>query len=373
MRVALVHDYLAQDGGAERVLQAMRSIWPEAPLFTLFHDRERANPAFRDWDVRTTFLGRLPGAKRHYRWYLPLMPTATEAHDLANYDLVVSSSSAFAKGVLTRPGTAHVSYCHTPTRFLWSDAHSYVDDLNLPVPIKLALSPVLTSQRVWDRLAADRVDLFIANSATVRDRIRRYYGRDSTVIHPPVEVDAFKPSSELGDYFLTGGRLVPYKRFDLVVMAFNKLGVPLKVFGDGPELSRLRRLAGKGVTLLGRVSDVEKAGLYARSLAFIHPHVEDFGITAIEAMAAGRPVIAYGEGGARETVIPGVTGEYLENQTWENLAHHVIRFDPMRYDPKAIRAHAEGFSPQVFRDKMTRTIGDFMAARAAANGHALGA
>ncbi len=358
MRVALVHDYLSQDGGAERVLEALHDLWPEAPLYALFHDRQRANPVFRSWDVRTTFLQRLPGCLGHYRWYLPLMPTATESHDLSGYDLVLSSSSAFAKGVLTRPETLHVSYCHTPTRFLWTDTHSYVGDLQAPGPVKAVLSPVLTELRVWDRLSADRVDRFVANSETVRGRIRKYYGRDAAVIHPPVDTAKYSPAVRPDAFFLVGGRLVSYKRFDLVVTAFTKLGLPLTVFGTGPEEGRLRALAGPTIRFVGRITDEEKADLYRRCAAFLHPQVEDFGITAIEAMASGRPVIAYPAGGALETIVPGETGVFLEDQTWENLAHTVIRFDPSRFSPERIRAHAARFDAAVFKDRIRRFVSE---------------
>ncbi len=361
MRVALVHDYLSQDGGAERVLRALHELWPEAPLYTLFYDQARANPAFKSWDIRTSFLQKIPGAVRRYRWLLPLMPTATESHDLGQFDLVVSSSSVFAKGVITRPGTLHVCYCHTPTRFLWTDAHKYVDDLQAPWPVKFALSPLLTNQRVWDRLAAQRVDYFIANSRTVQKRIAKYYNRESALIHPPVELDIFSPAARRENYYLSGGRLVAYKRFDLVVRAFTKLGVPLKIFGTGPEENRLRRLAGKNIIFLGRVSDEAKAELYRKAAAFIHPQVEDFGITAIEAMASGRPVVAFGEGGAAETVLPGLTGIFLENQTWENLAYNIIRFDPDRFDPESIRRHALAFGGAVFQDKIRRAVSEMVA------------
>jgi glycosyltransferase involved in cell wall biosynthesis len=360
MRVALVHDYLSQDGGAERVLQALHAAWPEAPLYTLFHDRERANPAFRSWDVRTSFLQRIPGAVRYYRWFLPFMPTATEGYDLAPYDLVLSSSSAFAKGVLTRPETFHISYCHTPTRYLWTDTHAYVEDLQLSRPVKALLAPVLSRLRVWDRLSADRVDAFIANSETVRQRIRKYYGRDSVVIHPPVSMKDFSVAPRYENFFLVGGRLVSYKRFDVVVQAFTKLGMPLVVFGVGPEEARLRQMAGKTVRFVGRVSDEERADLYRKCAAFLHPHVEDFGITAIEAMASGRPVIAYGAGGALETVVPGETGVFLENQQWEHLAHTVLRFDPSRFSPERIRSHAMRFDAPIFQDKMRRTVSDLL-------------
>lgn len=363
MRLALVHDYLSQEGGAERVLREMHALWPDAPTFVLFHDRERAHPAFRDWSVKTSWLQTLPGANAGYRWYLPLMPAATESHDLRNFDVILSSSSAFAKGVITHPDALHISYCHTPTRFLWTDSHAYVEELQYPRLVKQLLPPVLNYLRVWDRQAAERVDQFIANSETVRRRIQKYYGRDADVIHPPVDVlsretnPPYPPYSKGGEggisnYYLGGGRLVAYKRFDLVVRAFSKLGVPLVVFGEGPELPRLREMAKPNVRFIGRVTDQDKRALYASCIAFIHPHVEDFGITAVEAMAAGRPVIAFPEGGALETVVPGLTGEFLEEQTWENLAHHVIRFDPSRFDAARIRAHAETFDASHFRARL---------------------
>ena len=343
------------------MLREMHLVWPEAPVFVLFHDRARAHPAFRDWTVRTSWMQTLPGATRQYRWYLPVMPAATESHDLRDFDVILSSSSAFSKGVITHPEAIHISYCHTPTRFLWTDTHSYVEELQYPRIVKTLLPPVLNYLRVWDRQAAERVDRFIANSETVRRRIQKYYGRDADVIHPPVDVHnhPFPPYHKgearglsLGQYYLVGGRLVAYKRFDLVVRAFSRLGVPLKVFGEGPELERLRAMAKSNVEFIGRVTDDEKRLLYAGCTAFINPQVEDFGITAVEAMAAGRPVIAYPEGGALETVIPGVTGEFLEDQTWENLAHHVIRFDVARFDATRIREHAETFDAVHFRARL---------------------
>lgn len=355
MKLALVHDFLAHEGGAERVLKAMQEVWPNAPTFVLFHDRERADPDFLKHDIRPSFLQRAPGIRSKYNWYLPLMPSAIESHDLAGYDVVLSSASAFAKGVLTPPGAIHISYCHTPTRYLWTDTHRYINDLKAPGLVKKVLPPILSWLRNWDRLAADRVDAFIANSSTVRDRIKKYYHRDSDVIYPPVDVANCKwqiANGKLGNYYLVGGRLVAYKRFDLVVTAFNKLGILLKVFGEGPEEEKLRAMAKPHIEFLGKVSEAAKTELYQNCIAFIHPHIEDFGITAIEAMANGRPVIALAEGGAKETVIPGVTGEFLDEQSWENLAHRIIRFKPESYDPAAIRRHAETFDTTVFKEKI---------------------
>ncbi len=355
MKLALVHDYLKQDGGAEKVLSVLQDIWPEAPTYALFFDPERL-PQFRGKDIRTSFLQRAPLIQSKFQWYLTLMPTATEHYDLSAYDMVVSSTSAFAKGVITRPGAVHVCYCHTPTRFLWTDTLSYVEELRVPRAVKMLLLPFLSLLRVWDRMAADRVDLFVANSRTVRDRIQKYYGRDSVVIHPPVDVERFFVSQKPKDYFLAGGRLVAYKRFDLIVDACNKTGFKLKIFGTGPVEAELKKMAKPNVEFLGRVPDAELPELYANAKAFIHPQEEDFGITPVESMAAGRPVIAYKKGGAIETVVDGVTGELFEEQSWEELADHLIRFDDKKYDPAAIRKHAEQFGTERFAREMKEFV-----------------
>ena len=286
MKIALVHDYLSQDGGAERVLAAFHELWPEAPIFVLFHDKGKI-PYFSKAEIRESFLGRLPGVRRHYQWYLPWMPLATERHNLHDFDVVLSSTSAFAKGVLTRPDTVHISYCHTPTRYLWTDTHEYIADLKYSPLVKAFLPRLIHRLRLWDRMSVDRVDYFIANSRTVQARIHKYYRRDSEVVYPPVDVEKFFISERLGDYFVTGGRLVPYKRMDLVVQVFNRLRLPLKIFGDGSESARLRAMALPNIEFLGRISDAEKAKLLSRALAFIHPQVEDLGITRLNPWPRG--------------------------------------------------------------------------------------
>lgn len=355
MKIALVHDYLTQDGGAEKVLSVLQSIWPEAPTFVLFHDPKRV-PRFNGKDIRTSFLQKMPLIRSKFQWYLPLMPTATEHYDLEGFDVVVSSTSAFAKGVVTQPGTIHVCYCHTPTRYLWTDALSYVEELRVPRFIKAMLPPLLSLLRIWDRHAAERVDVFVANSETVKGRIKKYYGRDSEVIHPPVETGDFAISDAPKTYFLAGGRLVAYKRFDLIVDAANKTGLPLKIFGTGPVLAELKKQAKPNVQFLGRVPDKDLPALYAGAKAFIHPQEEDFGITAVESMAAGRPVIALKKGGAIETVIDGVTGHLFEEQSWEELADYLIRFDDSQWNPAAIKAHAERFSRAAFMDRIRALV-----------------
>jgi len=348
MKVALIHDHLAQDGGAERVVQAFRKLYPDAPLFVLVHNPKRAHPSFRDADIRTSFIQRLPYGSRLYQWYLNLMPTAVERYDLSGYDLVVSSASSFAKGVITDPCTTHISYIHSPTRYLWSDTIQYVNDLPYPRPLKAIASQALNRIRMWDRIAAERPDYLIANSRLVQERITKYYRRPSTVMYPPVETQRFSPSPTIGNYYLTGGRLVPYKRFDIAIQAFNKLGLPLKIYGSGPLEKTLRAMAKPNIEFLGRVPDDQMNDLYSKAIAFINPQVEDFGITVVEAMAAGRPVIAYGAGGALETVNPNVSGVFFEDQEWESLADTVLRFKPETFDPLKIRAWADQFSVERF-------------------------
>ncbi|MDD4995223.1 MAG: glycosyltransferase [Patescibacteria group bacterium] len=348
MKIALVHDYLIQDGGAEKVLKSFQQVWPESPTYVLLHDREKSNPVFLNKDIRTSFLQNMPAGIKKYQWYLPLMPLATEQHNLEDYDIVLSSSSAFSKGAITNPRTLHVCYCHTPTRFLWSDMHQYIEDLNYNRFIKKIIPFVLKSLRQWDMMAAGRVDRFVANSATVRDRIQKYYRRPSDIIYPPVETKLFSISRP-ENYFLAGGRLVGYKRFDIAIRAFNKLGIPLKIFGVGPAMNKLRALAKSNIEFLGHVSDEERAGLYSKCIAYIHPQIEDFGITAVEAMASGRPVIAYAAGGAMETVVPGQTGEFMDEQSWEELGALIIRFQPEKYNPQTIKEYAAQFDEERFK------------------------
>jgi glycosyltransferase involved in cell wall biosynthesis len=355
MKLALVHDHLIQDGGAEKVLRAMQDIWPEAPTYALFYDKNNF-PDFRQKDIKTSFLQKFPLALKKYQWYIGLMPAATESHNLFDFDVVISSSSAFSKGIITRPGAKHICYCHTPTRYLWSDTHSYVAELHAPKILKTFLPPLLSRLRLWDQAAAQRVDLFVANSETVRGRIKKYYGRDAVVIHPPVETERFYISRERKDYFLVGGRLVPYKRYDLIIRTFNRLGLPLKVFGAGPIEDDLKKQAKKNIEFLGRVSDEKRADLYANCRAFLHPHEEDFGLTAVEAMAAGRPVIALRKGGATETVIEGVSGEFFDEQIWEELGDRLLRFDETKYNPETIKAHAENFGVERFKQQMKHLV-----------------
>lgn len=359
MKIALVHDHLAQDGGAENVLRAFCDIWPDAPVYVTVYNPKNAHPYFLQKDVRTSFLQRTPFGLRKYQWFFPLMPAAVESFDLSEFDVVLSSSSSFAKGVVTRPDTMHVTYCHTPTRFLWSDTHSYVSELDTPWITKKIIPPLLSQVRLWDRIAAERSDYYITNSHIVQKRIQKYYDRESTVIYPPVSTADFsfdRQSTRSGEYFLAGGRIVPYKRFDILVEAFTKLGRPLKIFGSGPALKELQKSAPSHVEFLGRVSDEELKELYANAIAFINPQEEDFGITMIEAMAMGCPVIAYKKGGAKEIIEDGVTGMFVEYQTWEDFADAIIHFDPKKYNALLIREKSLTFDTEQFKKNIETYI-----------------
>lgn len=368
MRVALIHDHLAQDGGAEKVLKVFADMFPDAPIYTLLYEQKNALQYYKNRKIETSIIQKLPGGVKHYQWYMPFMPIAVEFFDLSNYDLVISDTSSFAKGVITSTDTLHICYCHTPTRYLWSDTHQYINELKYNKYFKKIISLVLNKVRIWDRTAADRVDKYIANSKFIAKRIKKYYRRGSTVIYPPVEVDRFKIAPEISDYFLIGGRLAPYKRVDVVIEAFNQLSQKLKVhkvkspklkiFGDGVDMKRLQKLAkdNPNIEFLGRVSDEEIVDIYSKAIAFIHPQEEDFGITAVESMACGRPVIAYKKGGAMETVVESKAGVFFNKQNPEELAKIIEEFDSKRFDSQKIREHAEQFSTQRFKREIMEFV-----------------
>jgi glycosyltransferase involved in cell wall biosynthesis len=289
---------------------------------------------------------------------MPLMPMAVEFFDLRAYDVVLSSTSSFAKGVITSPDTLHICYCHTPTRYVWSDTHQYINELKYNKYLKKIISLILNYVRIWDRQAADRVDVFIANSRTVQKRIKKYYRRNSHIIYPSIEEEKFNISSKVGDYFLAGSRLVPYKRIDIVIQACRELGLKLKVFGDGIDMPRLKEIAGddSNIELLGRVSDEERQRLFSECRAYINPQREDFGITIVEAMASGRPVIALGQGGATETIKAGETGEFFSMESQESLQGVLKSFDHSKYDPQLIRQHALKFSKENFKKQVREFV-----------------
>jgi glycosyltransferase involved in cell wall biosynthesis len=364
MKVALVHDYLNQMGGAERVVLALHELFPDAPLYTSIYDPRRVDAAFRSIDIRTSFMQKLPLVKKHHQPFLPLYPFAMERLDLRGYDLVLSSSSAFGKGVITRPETMHICYCHTPMRWCWN-YDEYVEREHLGKIARSVLPFFITNLRVWDQTTSMRVDHFIANSPVVADRIQKYYRREAVVIPPPVEAQRFlfDPMAQPEDYFLVVSRFMPYKRIDLAIEACNRLGLPLVIIGKGRDEQRLRRLAGPTIRFLGGLSDEEVLRYYAHCRALILPGEEDFGITPLEAQASGRPVIAFGAGGALASVVDGVTGAFFHEQTVASLVATLATFDESRYDTQVIRNHALEFDKPRFHRRMLQFIEAKMSAK----------
>lgn len=352
MKVALVHEFLTQKGGAERVLRAFHNMFPEAPVFTLVYDKEKAGDFFGDMDVRPSFLQKLPLAARKHRYYLPLMPKAIESFDFSGYDLVISDGSSFAKGAVTEGSTFHINYCHTPTRFLWLDREKYLAQFSKNFLARAFGPMALDRLGKWDLEAAKRPDAMVANSRFIAERIRKCYGRHVEVIYPPVDTGKFCISRDIGDYFLLISRLAPYKDIDLVVEAFDKMKKPLKIIGEGEDRERLEALAGGNIEFLGWVGDEEKAKYLSQCLALVHPQVEDFGLTPVEAMASGRPVIAYRGGGALETVVEGKTGVFFDKQSVGSLSEAVKSFHPGEFDSREIREHSLQFDKKRFGEKM---------------------
>ena len=355
MRVALVHDWLTGMRGGERVLEALLGLFPDAEIFTLVHIPGSVSPGIEARPIHVSPLGRIPALARCYRFALPLMPAAVEAFDLSGFDLVVSSSHCVAKGARAPAGVPHLCYCHAPMRYVWDRYDDYFGPGRAAPPVRAAMALAAPRLRAWDRRTAGRPTTFIANSAAVGARIGRFYGRDAAVVHPPVDIDRFAPAAEREDFYLVLGALVPYKRVDLVIDGFNRLGRPLLVAGDGPEMRRLRARAGANVTLTGRLSDTEVASLLGRCRALVHAGVEDFGIALVEAQAAGAPVIAHAAGGALESVIDAAnpstaTGILFPDQTVEGLVSAVRRFEASRFDRTALRRNAERFTPERFDD-----------------------
>ncbi len=355
MRLALVHDWLNQVGGAEDVLAELVTLFPERPLYTSIYWREGMPAAWRDWPIRTLWMDKLPGIYRHHQPYLPLYPLAFGGLDLSGYDVVLSNKSGFCHGIHTGAKTLHVCYCLAPTRYLWQ-YDAYVKREGMGHGVQIATLPMIKLLRRWDYAAARRVDHFIAISTEIQERILRYYHRASTVIFPPVDTDRFTPSEKVEDYYLVVSRLVPYKRIDLAVAACTQLGLPLIVGGSGRDRERLEAMAGPTIKFVGYVPDSELPSLMARCKAFLFPGLEDFGITPVQAQAAGRPVIAYRGGGALDTVVPGVTGEFFDEQTVESLVNALKQFDASHYASAAIREHALKFDRVVFHREITAFV-----------------
>lgn len=358
-KVALVHDWLTNWGGGERVLWSLHELFPKAPIYTSVYDPE-AMPEFANLDVRTSFLDHWPLAHKKHQLFPLLRTHAFESFDFSEYDIVISDTSAEAKGIITKPGTLHVSYIHTPTRYYWSEYQKYLADPGFGVlnpAIKLVMPTMVKWMKKWDYAAAQRPDILCSNSHNVKARIGKYYDREAIVVHPPVDGKRFKLREQKDDFYLVVGRQVPYKRVDLAVQACTTMGVKLVVIGEGSEHENLKKLAGPGVQFMGRLNDKQTAEYYARAKALLFTAEEDFGITPLEAMACGTPVIAYGVGGATETVVDGKTGLFFKRQTPESLMNAIQQFEKTSFSPKAIRSHALTFDDTVFK----KNIGNLVA------------
>ncbi|HMS92064.1 MAG TPA: glycosyltransferase [Candidatus Saccharibacteria bacterium] len=360
MRIAIVHDWLTNLGGGERVVDALSNAFPAAPIYTSVYS-ESGISLFKDKKVVSSFLQHWPLSKKKHQLYPMLRKYAFESFDFSDFDVVISSSSAESKGIITSTDTIHLSYIHTPTRYYWSGYQDYLDSPGLgPLSptAKFILPKVINKMRYWDYAAAQRPDFLIANSQTVKDRIAKYYNRDSKIIFPPVEIDKFELSNKQKDYYLVVSRLIPYKRVDLAVRACSELGRKLIVVGNGSELDKLRKISSDNIDFIVDADDKTVRDLYARSQGFIFTAYEDFGITPVESMATGVPVITYGKGGGSESVVNNVTGLYFEDQSVECLKEAILKFEKMNFVKEDIRKHAEKFSRKRFIEEVKDLINE---------------
>jgi glycosyltransferase involved in cell wall biosynthesis len=355
MQIAVVHDYFTQMGGAERVAEELARMLPSASLYTTVAMPDLMPPGLAGRRIETSWMQHLPSMKRYYRLYFPLYPFAVRSLDLSRYDLVISSSSGYAKGVRTRRDAIHVCYCHTPMRWAWSFA-SYTAQETAGAAHRLLLPPMMRALRKWDERASRNPDHFVANSKTVAARIQRAYGRTAEVIHPPINVNRFRPNAEQEDYYLVLARLISYKRIDLAIEACSSLRRRLVVIGDGPDRERLVAKAGPTVQFLSRLSDAEVEHYAARCRALLFPGEEDFGMAPLELAAAGRPTIAYRAGGAAETIIDGITGIFFDRQEPSALAEAIVRFERQEWSAKVLRSHAEGFGIDIFQARLRQFL-----------------
>ena len=366
MRTALIHDWLTGMRGGERVLEALCGLYPDADIFTLVHRRGSVSPIIERHRISTSFIQQLPMGARRYRQYLPLFPLAIERFDLARYDLVISSSHCAAKAVIAPPHARHICYCHSPMRYAWDQFDAYFGPARKGTTAsRLLYRPVMSRLARWDAATAVRVHRFVANSAHVAERIRRYYNRGAIIVYPPVDTAFFHPSDVTpGHHFLIVSALVPYKRIEVALDACARVGAPLRIVGDGPDRARLQRLAGADVEFLGHVSNEAVRDEYRRALAVIMPGEEDFGIVPVEAQACGRPVVALARGGALETVIENETGVLFVEADAASLAAALDRAARMRFDGSRLRAHAERFARERHVDNMRTLIAESLEAPA---------
>ncbi len=356
MNVAIVHFVLLYMSGAEKVLEALCELYPEADIYTHVYDPTDISSVIKKHNIKTTFINKLPAARTFYQYYLPLMPYALEQLDLSGYDLIISCESGPTKGIIPDPDTLHVCYCHSPMRYIWDMYNDYVDRKSLI--LRIVLGHLIHVLRIWDHTTASRVDLFIANSSYVAKRIKKYYRMDSLVLSPPVNTDRFEISDKIDEYYLWVGRLVHYKRPDIAVDAFNALGKRLIMIGDGEGIKSLRRKANSNIEIMGfQPFDVLQEKL-AKCRALIFPGIEDAGIIPVEAMASGRPVIAFNKGGLKDTIIDGKTGLFFNEQTAAGLASAVVEFETKMaiFDSQLIAEHAKSFSKLNFKLKFKQII-----------------
>lgn len=352
LKIALVVEELTQLGGAERLLDYWLELFPKAPIFTLVWDKEKTLHRYDKFDIRPSFIQKLPFGIKRYKWYLALMPKAIESFNFDNYNVVFSITSALVKGIKTSPKTLHICYLNTPTRWLWSDREQYLKSAPIPFFARPLMPLVINYLKKWDLRAAGRPDFIIANSENVRKRIKKYYCRNSTPIFVPVDAGKFKLSKNRGQYYLVVSRLEPYKKVDLVIEAFIKNRLPLKIVGSGTKFETLKKSVPKNIELIGRISDNKLAEIYQNAIATIFPQEEDAGIVPLESMASGRPVIAYHRGGVLETIIPGKTGVLFAKQTIKDLQAAIDKFQKMKFNPKIIRAQALKFDKALFKRKI---------------------
>lgn len=356
MRVAIVHYWLVGMRGGERVLEGLCEMFPDADIYTHAYEPSNISKTIARHRVVTTFVDRLPNARNWYKAYLPFMPLALEQLDLTGYDLVISCESGPSKGVVTRADALHICYCHTPMRYLWDQYHLYRRSRGFFS--RLVIPWIAHRLRVWDVTSAARVDVFVANSSAVARRIEKFYRREALVVHPPCDVEAFEARPGPGDFYLWVGQLVTYKRPDILIEAFNTIDRPLVVIGEGEERGRLERRAGANITFMGRAPFEVLKEHYSRCRALVFPGEEDFGIVPVEAMASGRPVIAYRRGGVMDTVVDGVTGVLFEEPTAAGLCAAIRRFEATweRYDANEIARHAQAFNREQFKQKIESVI-----------------
>lgn len=356
LKIAIIHYWLVAMRGGEKVIEALCELFPQADIFTHVYDPAAISPTLRQHKISTTFIQKLPKSTLKYHNYLPLMPLALEQLDLREYDLVISSESGPAKGVVTRPDALHICYCHTPMRYVWDMYHDY--RAGACVLKRLLMPPLIHYLRMWDYVSAGRVDYFVANSQFVADRIRKHYRRTAAIVHPPVSGDDFAISDKVEDFYLMVGQLVRYKRTDVAIEAFNKSGRKLVIIGAGEQLDESRRTAGPNITVMGSQPFSVIRDHYSRCKALIFPGIEDFGIVPLEAMASGRPVIAFRKGGALETVVENVTGLFFDEQTSSALNSEIVKFELMEqmFEPETIRAHALNFDKKEFKRKFLEFV-----------------